>query len=192
LKRDRYFSPTVYQIGMAIGIAAISMFFAALIIAYAFRIESDRTWQRFTSPHTLWISTAALIFSSFALEAARRALRRALVVMYRGRLAGTIAFAILFLLTQVASAKQLLDQGIGAVSNPHGSAFYIFMGLHALHLLGGLTWLGVLYIRSRALFSATESDLRNHRRVAQAAAMYWHFMGVLWIVLLYFLLRWTA
>jgi cytochrome c oxidase subunit 3 len=161
-------------------------------MAYALRIESERTWQRFTSPQLLWVSTAMLAFSSFALEAARRALRRALVVMYRGRLAGTVAFAALFLLTQAASAKQLLDQGIGTVSNPHGSAFYIFMGLHALHLLGGMTWLTVIYIKSRALFTATENELRHHRRVTQVAAMYWHFMGVLWIVLFCFLLRWTA
>jgi heme/copper-type cytochrome/quinol oxidase subunit 3 len=66
------------------------------------------------------------------------------------------------------------------------------MALHGLHLLGGMTWLTVLYIKSRRLFNATETDLRQHRQAAQAAAMYWHFMGVLWIVLFYFLLRWTA
>jgi cytochrome c oxidase subunit III len=191
LIRDRYFTPTVYQIGVAIGIVAISVFFAALVIAYSFRIESERSWQRFTSPPLLWLSTALLALSSFAFEAARRALRRALVVIYRGRLAGAIVFAVLFLVTQITSATQLLDQGIGTARNPHGSAFYVFMGLHALHLLGGMTWLTVLYLKSRRLFNATESDFRRHRRSAQAAAMYWHFMGVLWIVLFYFLLRWT-
>jgi heme/copper-type cytochrome/quinol oxidase subunit 3 len=111
--------------------------------------------------------------------------------MYRGRLAGTIAFAVVFLLAQIASAKQLLDQGIGTVSNPHGSAFYVFMGLHGLHLAGGIGWLTVLYLNSLRLFTGTESDLRKHRRIAQAAAMYWHFMGVLWLTLFFFLLRWT-
>jgi cytochrome c oxidase subunit III len=192
LTRGRYFIPTVYQIGVAIGIASISVFFAALVVAYSFRMESDRSWQRFTAPDLLWLSTAMLAASGVTFEAARYALRRALVAMYRGCLAGTLLFAFVFLLAQAMSAKQLLDQGIGAASNPQGSAFYIFMGLHALHLLGGMTWLGVLYRKSHRLFRATESDLRHHRRSAQAAAMYWHFMGVLWIVLFYFLLRWTA
>jgi cytochrome c oxidase subunit 3 len=132
-----------------------------------------------------------LVISSVALEAARRAIRGAFVAIYRWRLGGTIAFAVIFLLAQIASAKQLLDQRIGTVSNPQGSAFYIFMSLHALHLLGGMTWLVALYVKSGALFKATESELRQHRRVAQAAAMYWHFMGVLWVVLFCFLLRWT-
>ena len=192
LIRDRFFIPTVYQIGVAIGIISISVFFIALIVAYSFRIEAERTWQRFTAPSLLWLSTAMLVVSSITFEAARHALRRALLVIYRGRLAGTIGFALVFLFAQVGSAKQLLDQGIGAASNPHGSAFYVFMGLHALHLGGGMMWLTVLYGKSGRLFSGTESDLRQHRRVAQAAAMYWHFMGVLWVVLFYFLLRWTA
>jgi cytochrome c oxidase subunit III len=192
LIRDRYFIPTMYQLGVAIGIISISVFFVALILAYSFRIEAERTWQPFTAPSLLWLSTAVLAVSSITFEAARYALRRALVVIYRGRLAGTIAFALVFLFAQIASAKQLLDQGIGTISNPHGSAFYVFMGLHALHLSGGIIWLAVLYVRSRHLISGTESDLRQHRRAAQAAAMYWHFMGLLWVVLFYFLLRWTS
>lgn len=192
LSSGRYFIPTVYQIGVAIGIASISMFFGALVIAYAVRIEADQSWHRFTAPPFLWFSTAMLAASSVALEAARRALRRALVVRYRGRLLTVIALALAFLAAQVISAQELLAQGIGAASNPHVSAFYVFMGLHGLHLVGGMTWLAVLYITSRRLFNATETDLRQHRRSAQAAAMYWHFMGILWIVLFCFLLRWTA
>jgi cytochrome c oxidase subunit III len=192
LIRDRYFIPTVYQIGVAIGILSISVFFIALILAFSFRIEAEQAWHRFTAPSLLWLSTAVLAASSVTFEAARYALRRALLVIYRGRLFGTIAFAVVFLFAQIASAKQLIDQGIGTASNPHGSAYYAFMGLHALHLTGGLAWLAVLYTQSRRLFGGSENDLRQHRRAAQAAAMYWHFMGILWVVLFYFLLRWTA
>jgi cytochrome c oxidase subunit 3 len=192
LFRGRYFIPTIHQIGVAIGIVSISVFFVALIVAFYFRIESERTWQRFSAPQLLWVSTALLAASSVALEAARRALRRALVVIYREYLVATIFLAITFLLAQIGSARELLDQGVAAIDNPHGSAFYIFMALHAIHLAGGMAWLGILFVKSRRLFAGTESDLRQHRRFAQAAAMYWHFMGVLWVVLFCFLLRWTA
>jgi cytochrome c oxidase subunit 3 len=97
----------------------------------------------------------------------------------------------LFLVAQFASAAQLVLHGIGTAANPHGSAFYIFMGLHGAHLAGGMGWLAYLYVVSNRLFTGSENDLRKHRRIAGAAAMYWHFMGMLWAVLFLFLLRWT-
>jgi cytochrome c oxidase subunit 3 len=189
--RDRYSTLNVYQIGIAIGLVSISAFFIALIVAYSLRLSTQADWQRFAAPDLLWLSTVTLALSSWILEAARYALRRALVVTYRGRLAATLAFAFVFLLAQIASAKQLLDQGIGTSGNPHGSVFYVFMTLHGLHLSGGMVWLAVLYGRARRLVHGNENDLRRHRRVAQVAAMYWHFMGGLWIVLFSLLLRWT-
>lgn len=179
------------QLGVAIGLLSISAFFVSLIVAYSFRIEDQRTWERFAVPSLLWLSTALLAISSWTFEAARYSLRRALVIIYRARLTATIALATLFLFAQLASARHMIAQGVAASGNPHGSAFYVFMGLHGLHLTGGMVWLGVLYLKSRKLSRGTESDLRVHRRLAGAAAMYWHFMGVLWVVLFAFLLRWT-
>jgi heme/copper-type cytochrome/quinol oxidase subunit 3 len=63
--------------------------------------------------------------------------------------------------------------------------------LHAAHLTAGMGWLWFLYQRSSRLLEGTENDLRKHRRVSGAAAMYWHFMGLLWLVLFFFLLYWT-
>lgn len=161
------------------------------MLAFSFRIEAQRSWERFTAPPLLWLSSGVLALSSVMLESARHALRRALVAIYRGRVAGTLALAAVFLGAQLASAMQLAAQGIGTAANPHGSAFYIFMALHGAHLAGGTGWLAYLFAASRSLFTGSENDLRKHRRVAAAAALYWHFMGVLWAVLFFFLLRWT-
>lgn len=189
--RDRYSTAHINQIGVVVGLLSISVFFIALIVVYSIRIEDQHTWQRFAAPSLLWLSTTLLAASSWTFEAARYSLRRALVVRYRRLLTATIVFAALFLLAQLASAKDMIAQGVAAAGNPHGSAFYLFMGLHGLHLAGGMAWLAVLYLKSRGLLHGTESDLRAHRRLTAAAAMYWHFMGVLWVVLFYFLLRWT-
>jgi cytochrome c oxidase subunit III len=190
--RDRYSLTNTYQLGVAVGLVSVSAFFIALIVVYSLRIEDEHTWQRFSFPKLLWLSTALLAISSWIFEAARYALRRALVVIYRARMAATLAFAFLFLIAQLASARYMIAQGVVAAGNPHVSAFYVFMGLHGLHLAGGMVWLGVLSLKSRRLSQGTESDLRAHRRLAAAAAMYWHFMGALWIVLFLFLLKWTT
>lgn len=177
---------------MLVGLVSLTFFFGALILAFGLRIEQQHTWQRFNVPGLLWLGTTLLLISSWTLEAGRHSLRRALVALYRGRMLATVVLAVLFLCVQAVSARDLLAQGVAAAGNPHGSAFYIFMGIHGMHLLGGVLWLTWLYRVSSRLFAGTETDLRVHRRALSAAAMYWHFMGLLWLVLYTFLRRWTA
>jgi cytochrome c oxidase subunit 3 len=181
----------LYQIGLGVGLVSLSAFFIGLVLAYSFRIEAQQSWRPFQAPSFLWLSTAMLAISSWMVEAGRYSLRRALVAIYRGRLLAGILLGVLFVAVQVSAAVNLLGQGVAAASNPHGSAFYLFMGIHGAHIFGGLIWLAYLYVRSASLFRGTENDLRKHRLIAGAAATYWHFMGVVWGVLFYFLLRWT-
>lgn len=176
---------------MGAGLVSLSAFFLGLILAYSFRIETEATWQRFRVPGFLWISTLVLALSSGTMEAARFALRRASVSIYRTRLVVTAGLGALFLSLQITAGLNLWSQGVAASANPHGSAFYVFMGIHGIHLSGGAGWLFYLYRRSRRLRGASENELRLHRRIVSVAAWYWHFMGVVWAVLFYFLLRWT-
>jgi cytochrome c oxidase subunit 3 len=183
--------PTIHQLGTAVALVSVSTFFGALIIAYAFRIQAQPVWEPFEVPSLLWVSTVVLGVSSWTLEAGRYALRRAFVPIYRGRLLASLALGLIFIGSQAVSGAQLLAQGVAAPGNPHGSAFYVFMTLHGVHLFGGMLWLSYLYRKSAELFNGPENDLRKHRVVASAAAMYWHFMGALWLVL-FILLEWWS
>lgn len=191
MRRDLQFSPNVYQIGLAVGLVSLSAFFIGLILAFSFRIETQQSWQHFETPSILWLSTVLLAVSSWLIEAARYSLRRAQVAVYRARLAAAIGLGSMFVALQISAGLHLLNQGVATTANPHGSAFYLFMGIHGVHLVGGLLCLGWLYVRSARLIDGSENDLRKHRVVGGVAAMYWHFMGALWGVLYYFLLRWT-
>ena len=191
MKRALHFNPNIYQVGITVGLLSLSAFFAALILAYSFRIESQGSWREFKVPTFLWLSTAFLAVSSWLLEAARFSLRRGLVEIYRARLMGSVLLGLTFLGLQITAGYNLANQGVGAEANPHGSAFYIFMGIHAAHLTAGIAWLQLLFHRSRKLSADNENTLRKHRVIASVAATYWHFMGVVWAVMFYCLLRWT-
>jgi cytochrome c oxidase subunit 3 len=191
LRRDWHFSPNVYQVGLAVALVSLSAFFIALILAYSYVIESRVVWSKFRVPSFLWLSTAFLAISSWMLEAARFSLRRGLIEIYRARVSGSILLGLCFLGLQITAGYNLMNQGVGTEANPHGSAFYIFMGIHAAHLLVGLAWLQYVFVRSGTLSEDAENDLRRHRTLASVAATYWHFMGVVWAVLFFFLLRWT-
>ena len=52
------------------------------------------------------------------------------------------------------------------------------------------TWREVDF-RSRRLAGATEQLFRHERSVTSAVALYWHFMGILWIALFGLLYLWS-
>jgi heme/copper-type cytochrome/quinol oxidase subunit 3 len=134
LRRELYFSPNIYQIGLGVCLVSLSAFFLGLVIAYAFRIESQGSWRTFHVPACVWVSTLILAASSALLEAAKYALRRAKIAAYRYRLRGCIALGLTFLVLQASSAMDLAGQGVATESNPHGSAFYVFITIHGIHL----------------------------------------------------------
>ena len=140
LARLPQFTPNVYQIGVGVALVSLSAFFIGLILAYSLRIQVQPVWRQFHVPDYLWFSTAALAASSAVLEGAKYSLRRAAISKYRWRLQLCLALGITFLVLQTTSATDLLHQGVAAEGNPHGSAFYVFMSIHAVHLLGGLGW----------------------------------------------------
>lgn len=176
---------------MAVGLVSIAFFFGALILAFGFRINDQVLLRPFRAPAILWWSTSVLLLSSFTLETSRRALKRANVRRFRQQLHATFLFGLTFLAGQAIATVQLLGGGVPIESNPRGSMFYVFMTFHAAHLTGGLCWLYYLTRGSASLAAGTETDLRNQRKVIASAALYWHFMGVLWVVLFSFLLHWS-
>jgi cytochrome c oxidase subunit 3 len=57
--------------------------------------------------------------------------------------------------------------------------------MHGLHLLGGLA--GMIYVLVRVSRGADTASVG----ALGAAALYWHFMGVLWLYLLGVLALWV-
>lgn len=60
-------------------------------------------------------------------------------------------------------------------SGPPGAAFFMMTGMHAFHVLTGLILLGIVWLNGRrGLYD------EKHYPV-EAAAVYWHFVDVVWI-----------
>jgi cytochrome c oxidase subunit 3 len=153
--------------------ASISAFFAALMIAYVWRAGTGPYWQPVVFPPVLWLSTAIIALSSVTFETARRVFRRGRPRLALRFLVATAALGLVFLAAQLDAWRELVKQGAYMMDNPHGAFFYIFTGLHAAHLLGGLIALFVLILRRQ----------KRRREVIDVAAYYWHFLGVLWVIL---------
>ena len=164
--------PGAYRILIWTACASISAFFAALVIAYIWRSGMASYWQQFRLPRVLWLSTALILTSSVTLEIARRVFRKGLWRVADRLLLATATLGVAFLSMQLVAWRDLLAQGAYLMENPHGAFFYLFTGLHAAHLLGGLVALFVVVFG------------RNKRReLVDVVSYYWHFLTVLWLIL---------
>jgi cytochrome c oxidase subunit 3 len=178
------FSPEPSRTGIWVGLAAITMSFAAFTSAVVVRQSTANDWHPLTIPAIVFLNTLLLLASSGTLEVARRRLR----VFARGEsadknspllwLGATLGLGLLFVTGQYVAWCQLRAEGLYLASNPNSSFFYVLTAVHALHVLGGLAGLGrLIYLVRRPVFSLRRSTM-------DATSYYWHFMGVLWLYVL--------
>jgi cytochrome c oxidase subunit 3 len=89
----------------------------------------------------------------------------------------TLVLGLAFCFGQYAVWLQLRAQGLYLATNPISSFFYVLTAVHALHVIGGI--LALTFVIGRLL--AGRSPLR--RSFLGNTAIYWHFMGVVWLYL---------
>jgi cytochrome c oxidase subunit 3 len=100
-------------------------------------------------------------------------------------LAATLGLGVLFVAGQLWAWRELAGRGVGLSTTPYSSFFYLLTGAHAVHLACGLLGL------TAAAMWPDQGFGRLPRAVAiRLAAIYWHFMGLLWLGLFLLLLLW--
>ena len=173
-----------YRIGMLVSLASIAMLFTSLSSAYIVRSGVTYDWYPMAVPRVMFGSTALLLLCSVAIEIARRKLKQGLAASYSKYLLLTGFLGLGFLVSQLIAWRQLAAQGIYISTHPHSSFFYVLTGAHGVHIAGGLLGLTFLWLRSNRLVNG------KRQAAADAVAIYWHFMGALWIYLFLLLFLW--
>jgi cytochrome c oxidase subunit 3 len=180
-------SMAAIQTGIWVGVCAIFMCFAALVSALVVREGTSTDWRHLVLPRVLYFNTLILLASSFTMELCRD--RFAAAVRPEARpvdtsdagplpwLYKTILLGTIFLVGQCLAWRTLASNGVYLATNPSSSFFYVLTAMHGLHLLGGMAGLG--YMARRLARGIT----RTQAGALSATAVYWHFMGLLWIFL---------
>jgi cytochrome c oxidase subunit I len=168
-------------VGMAAFIFSEATFFGALIVAFL----AYRTRAPGPGPHDLDVARTLIVSvflfaSSLTVYLAERRLKRDDQSGFLVWWLATIALGIAFLGGQLTEYMRLYADGITIDSNLFTSAFFTLTGFHGLHVLVGLIALGIIAALARA------GDFRagRHHVATQAVSIYWHFVDVVWIVVL--------
>jgi cytochrome c oxidase subunit III len=171
---ERQVVTTPARTGVWIGIAAIVLMVAAFTGALVVR-RTQSDWMHFRLPPIIYVNTLVLLVSSAALERARGGAGTA---PQRRWLSITLGLGALFVVGQVLAWSNLVAQGLFLATSPSSAFFYVLTALHGVHLLGGVAALTYVLARTSR---APGSDVAG---ALDAAALYWHFLTVLWLYLL--------
>jgi cytochrome c oxidase subunit 3 len=74
------------------------------------------------------------------------------------------------------TAHDFQELHFGWRDHAYGSAFYVIVGLHALHVVVGLVVSAVVQLKA-----ALGRYDGGHHRSAEAACLYWHFVDAVWL-----------
>ena len=163
--------------GLWVFLAVVTSVFCLFISAYAMRMKLG-DWRPLPEPELLWLNTGVLVLSSAALQWARLAAKQGRIKSVRAGLQATGILTLAFMAGQLLAWQQLVDSGYFVNSNPANAFFYLFTGLHGLHLLGGLVaWLRTT---TRVWRGSTAAQVRLG---VELCAVYWHFLLIVWLVL---------
>lgn len=178
LEQKKRIHPHKFTMWVAIG--SILMMFAGL--TSAFIVKSNQTsWVPVEIPRVFWISTVVIIISSITVQMALRSFKQREMNQYRLLIGITLLSGIAFVVLQWLGFQDLWAQKITFKGSGAGQFLYVIFGLHAIHVIGGIITLMVMFIKAfigkTKLYSSVPVEV---------AAIYWHFVDVLWIYLLFF------
>jgi cytochrome c oxidase subunit 3 len=175
--------PKKFALWMAI--VSMIMFFSAFTSAYIVR-KSAGNWMSFPLPVEFYISTISILLSSVCFYFSKKAYLEANSKLFKILFYVGFTLGFLFLFLQYLGWQSLHKMDINISTNQSSSFFYLITYAHILHVIGGIaallvTMVGVL--RGRFNYPSDKRTLK-----LELTFTYWHFVDLLWLYLLVFLI----
>lgn len=177
------FKPDKYRVGMGLILLIVLMTFGALFGTYVVLATNKAIeWKPFDIPFQIWVSTLLIIVCSVVYELAKNSLIQGNQIKARKWFLVTAAIGAIFIASQILAWFNLVNKGYYAQGNSYAGLFYILTGVHAVHVIGGIISLVYMVLKTQNV-TMDEEELLKRQWFARVVAWYWHFMGILWILL---------
>lgn len=177
------------KVGMWCLIIAESAIFSIFVVAYLYYAGKSISGPTPAQVlHVPWFNSVCLFSSSLTIVLAEKALHQGVIKRFGLFWFLTIALGVIFLVGTGREWYHLIyDDGLTVSTNLFGTTFYSLVGLHAFHVIVGVTGLSIIMI-----FTLLGAVKHEHAARVSVFAMYWHFVDVIWVVVLsvvYFITR---
>jgi len=165
------------RIAILITLGAESVFFVTLLVAYA-ALRDEVTWNVSHALTRLAIplaNTAILLVSATTAWSSTRAVRRNEQASLRNGLLITSLLGLIFVAGQIYDFS---NTGLQINDPSFGGVFFTLMGFHAVHVLAGVVFLALNYVR------ANWGDFSSARYEAvELGNWFWFYVTGVWLVL---------
>jgi cytochrome c oxidase subunit III len=181
--RQPSFKMSSEQLLVILGFVTIGILFTATLVAYVVTRVQVHVFRPEASPGLpigLFGSTAMIFGVSMSMHSAYRSVVENRQESLRRSLWLGLAFAAAFVVGQGFNWAQMIhEQSALPAPTLFAFTFYLLTGLHAVHVLGGFIPLGIVIHRAaRREYSSSRAD------GVRFCVWYWHYLGVIWLVLL--------
>jgi cytochrome c oxidase subunit III len=166
-------------IGMISLIVAETAIFTIFVVAYVFYIGKSLNGPYPRQVLELPIfNTVCLLSSSFTIWLAERGLKKGAMSVFNLWWAISFLLGAIFLFgTGLEWRKLIYHDGLTIRTNLFGTTFYSLVGLHASHVIVGLTMLLIVFI-----FGVLGKIKSDHIHQIETLSLYWHFVDAVWVV----------
>jgi cytochrome c oxidase subunit 3 len=171
--------PSRRKVGVIGLILTESALFTIFVTAYLFYIGKSLTGPYPKDVLELPIlATICLLSSSLTVALAERAFRRGQTGGFRLWWLITILLAVAFLGSTAFEWYRLIFKDHLTIStNLFGTTFFSLVGLHASHVIVGLTLLVLVLVLSLRGYVT-----RTHAEHVEMLSWYWHFVDGIWVI----------
>ena len=160
------------------------MFFAGLIAAMLALHSDTLLWEPTNGAHRLeggelrpLLFTALLVSTSipmqFAAFAIRKGNRRAMLI----NMSIVLVIGVAFIINQYFEWEHA---GFSISDGPYAASFYTLTGFHGAHVIGGLVFIFAQWLRGLL----GHFDAKRNTAI-EAATLYWHFVGFVWLLVIF-------
>jgi heme/copper-type cytochrome/quinol oxidase subunit 3 len=174
---------TNQKLGLWLFLASEVMLFGSLFSAYALLRSGAMTWpdqSSIVNVRLASINTAVLIVSSVVIVRGAAAMRGGHRGRFRPVMATTAVLGIVFLLIKSVEYRGEWAEGLRPSSSNFLGLYFVMTFLHALHVGGGVL-LNLLLCGPGVAMARTDRARFVGR--AEAAALYWNFIDVIWVLM---------
>ncbi|HVJ63864.1 MAG TPA: hypothetical protein VM901_01275 [Bdellovibrionota bacterium] len=169
------------QLFALIAMASFGMLFGTFLLSFLLAEARNAVWppigvQPINSVYAIF-ATGIIAASSLLYWNAETSLYAGNAKNARWSTLGAWLLAWAFIASQYVTLGGLWAQGQSLSSDIYSGSVHVLIGLHVIHLVGGLG--GLTYVLAKLFFSPNTLS----QTAAQIVGWFWHFLGALWVLI---------
>ena len=172
-------------LGIWLFLASEIMLFGALFSSYILLRMGAAHWPSGVSILNIplaTLNTFILLASSIAVVFAWAGLKENNFGRFKTCMGLSMLCGLAFLVLKTYEYGMKFHHGLFPSTNTFLAIYFTMTGLHAMHIIGGLVVNGYLWGPGSKMYK-TDPHHFTHR--VEIAGIYWHFVDILWIILLF-------